>query len=76
MLESLFKEVEVLQGCNFIKNRLQHSCFPMNIFKNTYFKEHLRMAAASETSKWKFSVKLCSKIFELFPGKHMGRRLF
>ena len=33
-----------LQTCNFIKKRLQHRCFPLNIckiFKNTYFKEHL-----------------------------------
>ena len=34
---------------NFINNRLQHSCFPRNIFlwifKSTYFEEHLQIAA-------------------------------
>ena len=33
MLESLFNEVAGLQVCNFIKKRLQHWCFPMNIAK-------------------------------------------
>ena len=31
MLESLFNKVAALQACIFIKNRLQHSCFPVNI---------------------------------------------
>ena len=38
-----------LQACNFIKNGLQHRCFPLKIakiFKNTYFEEHLPMAAS------------------------------
>ena len=35
-----------LQACNFIKNRLQYRCFPLNIAKFLrtpirYFKEHL-----------------------------------
>ena len=35
---------------NFIKKRLQDRCFPLKlreIFKNIYFEEHLRIAAAS-----------------------------
>ena len=32
-LESLFNKVGGLKTCNFIKKRLQHSCFPMNIAK-------------------------------------------
>ena len=37
MLESLFSKVTGLKACNFIKNRLQQSCFTLNIekmFKN------------------------------------------
>ena len=33
MLESLFNKVAGLQCCNFIKKRLQHRCFPVNIAK-------------------------------------------
>ena len=33
VLESLFNRVAGLQACNFMKKRLQHSCFPMNIVK-------------------------------------------
>ena len=33
ILESIFNKVAVLQGCNFIKNRLQRRCFPVNIAK-------------------------------------------
>ena len=34
MLESLFNKVAGLQGRSFIKKRLQHSCFPVNIAKS------------------------------------------
>ena len=33
VLESLFDKVAVLQPSNFIKDRLQHRCFPVNIAK-------------------------------------------
>ena len=42
---SLFNKVAGLQACNFIKKRLQHGCFPVNIAKclrTAFFKEHLR----------------------------------
>ena len=35
MLESLFGKVASLQGCNFIKKRLQHRCFPVQFVKKT-----------------------------------------
>ena len=35
-----------LKACNFIKKRLQHKRFPVNIAKN-YFEEHLRRAASA-----------------------------
>ena len=33
MLESYFNKVKALQACNFIRERLQHRCFPVNIAK-------------------------------------------
>ena len=45
-MKSLFHKVADLQACNFLKKRLQHSCFPVTKFlQNTYFEEHLRTAA-------------------------------
>ena len=32
-LESLFNKVPGVKACNFIKERLQHRCFPPNIAK-------------------------------------------
>ena len=37
-----FWSIPYLGACNFIKERLLHSCFPVNIFKNLFFIEHLR----------------------------------
>ena len=45
ILESLFNKVGDLKPSNFIKNRLQRRCFPVNIvkfFRVTFFIEHLR----------------------------------
>ena len=33
LLESLFNKFVSLQDCNFIQNRLQHRCFPVNVPK-------------------------------------------
>ena len=44
MLESLFNNIVGLKACNFIKKRLQHRCFPLNIakfLKTAFFIEHL-----------------------------------
>ena len=48
-MESLFNKVagllQAFKACNFIKKRLQHSCFPVNIAKflrTAFFIEHLR----------------------------------
>ena len=35
VLKSLFNKVASLQACNFIKTRLQHRCFPVNIAART-----------------------------------------
>ena len=42
VLESLFSKVANLETYKFIKKRLQHRCFPVNIFKEILFKEHHR----------------------------------
>ena len=44
MLESLFNKSRGLKPCNFIKKRLQHRCFPVNLTKflrSAFFIEHL-----------------------------------
>ena len=44
MLNSLFIKAAGLQGSNFMKKKLQHRCFPVNIakfFRISFFKEHL-----------------------------------
>ena len=49
VFEPLFNKVADLQPCNFIKKRLLHRCFPVNIAKfwNTYL-EYLLKTTASE----------------------------
>ena len=61
VLESLFNKHAGLQACNFIKNRLQHRCFPVDIAKflrTTYFEEHLQTAASAPFEN-------CQKLHEL-----------
>ena len=51
MLESLSKDVADQKASSFIKQRLQHRCFLVNIakiFKNIYFEEHLQMTASGK----------------------------
>ena len=43
--EFLFNKVTALKARNFIKKKLQHRCFPVNIAKflrTTFFTEHLK----------------------------------
>ena len=45
MLEFFFNKVAGLKFSNFIKKRLQHSCFPVkteNLLRTTFFMEHLQ----------------------------------
>ena len=35
VLESLFNKVAGHQACNFIKNRIQHRCFPAKVLQST-----------------------------------------
>ena len=51
-----------LQAFRFLKNRLQHRCFPVNMakfFTYTYFEEHLRKTAS-------VSLLIFSTTFNLF----------
>ena len=46
-----FNKVASLQACNFIKNETPtqvFSCEYFEIFKNTYFQEHLERAASED----------------------------
>ena len=40
-------KLQAFQICNFIKKIVQHRCFPVRFFKNSYFEEHLRTTAFS-----------------------------
>ena len=45
---SLFlNNVAGLRSATLLKKRFQHMCFPMNIFKNTFFEEHLWTAVST-----------------------------
>ena len=37
VLESLFNKVAGLKACNFIKKKLQHRCFPVNLVLGATF---------------------------------------
>ena len=78
MLGSLFNKVVDLQSCNFIKRRLQHRCFPVNIAKilrTAFFIEHLwwlllnflqnllKITVKKVISQWRFSQKFLRNHF-------------
>ena len=53
---SLFlNQIVGLRPATSLKKRFQHRCFPVNIFQNTYFEEHLRTAASRQVSCWNFA---------------------
>ena len=50
MLEPIFQIVADLQACSFIKKETPTQVFSCSeIFKNTYFEEHMRTAASELT---------------------------
>ena len=51
VLESLFNKISGLKVCNFIRKKLQHRCFPVNIAK------FLRTAFSIEDLRWLFLQK-------------------
>ena len=53
MLYSLFNKLQAFKACDFIKKRLQHRCFAMNIAKclRKTFIEQLRWLFLSETDQ-------------------------
>ena len=73
VLESLFKTLEVLV---LIKKRLPHRCFPgkiCEIFKNTYFEEHLRPTPSGFHFKKLWSTRL--KFLEFFKQRENYRNI-
>ena len=66
VLGSPFSKVAGLKTCDFIKKRLQNRMFSgeyCEIFKNTYFKEHLWMATSE--SRCAFTSKFCMTVTKL-----------
>ena len=47
MLEPFLNTVAVLRPAALLKKRFQYSCFPVNIFKNTYFEKRLQIAVSA-----------------------------
>ena len=67
-------KLHALKTCNFIKKRLQHRCFPVNIGKvlrTPIFGEHLRMSS-SEQSGFSSS-KRCRNVTRTLSDKHTRR---
>ena len=60
LLESLFNRVAGQKACNFIKKRLQHRCFPVNIatFLGTIFYRILPVAAFDVFRGYRLPVNL------------------
>ena len=61
-----FNNVAGPQGCNFIKKRLRHRCFPVNVAKflrTRFFTEHLRWLLQDLFSKWKTSFSVIQSDF-------------
>ena len=68
VLESLFNKKASLQGCSFIKKRLQDRCFPVNI-------ANFLRTAISRSSHRRCSVKKgVLRNFAKFIGKHLCQR--
>ena len=54
MLESIFSKVAGLQACNFVKKRLQHTCYLVKfakLLRTLFFTEHLFTVTASVCSE-------------------------
>ena len=68
MLESRFNKVAGLKVCSFIKKRLQHCCFPLNVRKlsgTAFFIEDLRwllLTASLEISNWNKCVSIYLRV--------------
>ena len=78
VLESLFNKAVGLQSCDFIKKRLRHRCFPVNIAKflrTAFFIEHLwwlflnflqnllKITVKKIITQWRFSQKFLRNHF-------------
>ena len=70
VLESLCHKVTDLWPCSFIKKRLQHKCFPLNIaklLKVAFFIEHLRYVKKPvTTSPWRAKKAFTKLLWHLY----------
>ena len=69
MLGSLFNKVLGLQSCDFVKRRLQHRCFPVNItnfLRTSFFIEHL----------WWLLLNLLQNLLEITVKKIISQKKF
>ena len=76
MLDSLINKVTGFQAGKFIKKRLQHRFFSCNvyeIFKNTYFEEHLEETASDRPDRVQLALSLSKKITQLSHKTHQKR---
>ena len=81
MSESLFNRVVVLKTCNFIKKRLQHNCFPVNIAKflrTAFFYRipHHYYFLQKQPPEVFYRNRRSFKNFTKFAGKHLCQSLF
>ena len=77
MLESLLNEVAGPQACDFIKKRLQHRCFPVNIVKfsrTSFFTEQLRWLLLETNSLYLLDTGRKLNVYKTFR-RHPGRLL-
>ena len=70
----LFVKVIGLQACNFIKKRVPHECFSVNIVKflgTPTLKKHLRTTASEDTPTVMLSYEIC----EIFKNNYFEEHL-
>ena len=77
VLESLFDEVAGLKTCNFIKKRLQHRCFSVNILKflrTPILKNICQRLRSNKTIFCSLFKQRCSENIYLFKAKNRNTR--
>ena len=74
--ESLFVKVVGLQACNFIKKKTPTQvffCEYYEIFKNTYFKKHLRTTTSEDTPTLMLSYEICEIFKNIYFEEHLQK---
>ena len=75
MLDSLINKVTGFQACKFIKKTPTQvfSCNVYEIFKNTYFEEHLEETVSDRPDRVQLALSLSKKITQLSHKTHQKR---